>query len=74
MAKMSAREWEGSAEDKRQDMKLAKKHGMTFDKWEKSSMDVKHDKQQSMKGLRKGGSVTRGDGCCSRGKTKGKMV
>ena len=52
---MSAKEWEGSAEDKAQDKKLAKKHGMSFSAWEKSKMDVKHDKQQSMKGLKKGG-------------------
>ena len=37
------------------DIKLAKKHKMSFDQWEKSSMDKKHDKQQSMKGLKKGG-------------------
>ena len=75
MAKMSVKDWEGSAEDEREDKILAKKHGMSFDKWEKSSMDVKHDKQQSMKGLKSGGSVsTRADGCCQRGKTKGKMV
>lgn len=55
MKKMSEKAWEGSAKDKAQDMKLAKKHGMSFDKWEKSSMDKKHDKQQSMKGLKKGG-------------------
>lgn len=75
MAKMSEKDWEGSAEDEREDKILAKKHGMSFDKWEKSSMDVKHDKQQSMKGLKSGGSVSkRADGCCVRGKTKGKMV
>ena len=56
MAKMSEKAWEGSAEDEREDKILAKKHGMSFDKWEKSSMDVKHDKQQSMKGLKKGGA------------------
>lgn len=75
MAKMSTKEWEGSAKDEAQDKKLAKKHGMSFDKWEKSSMDVKHDKQQNMKGLKSGGSASsRADGCCTRGKTKGKMV
>jgi hypothetical protein len=56
--KMSAAAWEGSAKDKAQDKKLAKKHGMSFDKWEKSKMDVKHDKQQSMKGLKKGGPTS----------------
>lgn len=66
--KVSQKEWEGSAEDEAQDKKLAKKHGMTFAKWEKSKMDVKHDKQQSMRGLKKGGGVE------SKGKTKGKVV
>ena len=36
MGKMSEKDWEGSAEDKREDKKLAKKHGMSFDAWEKS--------------------------------------
>ena len=57
MAKMTEKEFEGSKKDLVQDKKLAKKHGMSFDAWEKSSMDVKHDKQQSMKGLKKGGNV-----------------
>lgn len=77
---MKSKKWEGSAEDEAQDKKLAKKHGMSMSKWEKSKMDVKHDKQKSMKGLKsggmscyaKGGSV-RGDGCATKGKTKGKM-
>jgi hypothetical protein len=48
---------------------------MTFKKWESSSMDTKHDKQQTMKGLAAGGSASkRADGICSKGKTKGKMV
>ena len=54
---MNTKEFEGSAKDLAQDKKLAKKHGMTFKDWEKSSMDVKHDKQQSMTGLKKGGDT-----------------
>ena len=55
--KMSEKEWEGSAKDLEQDKKLAKKHNMSFSAWEKSKMDEKHDKQQSMKGLKMGGKV-----------------
>ena len=55
--KMSMAKWEGSKEDLIQDKKLAKKHGMSFKEWESSSMDEKHDKQQSMKGLKMGGKV-----------------
>ena len=55
--KMSMAKWEGSREDLVQDKKLAKKHGMSFKEWESSSMDEKHDKQQSMKGLKMGGKV-----------------
>lgn len=50
--------WEDSKEDLGQDKKLAKKHNMSFDKWEKSAMDTKHDKQKSMKGLKHGGPTT----------------
>lgn len=50
--------WEGSAKDVSQDKKLAKKHKMSFSDWEKSPMDKKHDKQKSMKGLKKGGVTT----------------
>ena len=57
MKKMTEKQFEGSKKDLVQDKKLAKKHGMSFDAWEKSSMDVKHDKQRSMKGLKKGGNV-----------------
>ena len=51
--------FEGSAKDEAQDKKLAKKHGMTMKAWEASKLDAKHDKQQSMKGLKKGGKVKR---------------
>ena len=47
--------WEGSARDVAEDKKLAKKHKMSYSDWEKSDMDKKHDKQKSMKGLKKGG-------------------
>lgn len=50
-----AKAFEGSAKDEKQDKKLAKKYGMSMESWEKSSMDDKHDSQQSMKGLKKGG-------------------
>lgn len=50
-----AEKFEGSAKDEAQDRKLAKKHGMSMDKWESSKMDDKHDRQQSMKGLKMGG-------------------
>lgn len=47
--------FEGSAKDMAQDKKLAKKHNMSMKEWESSKMDTKHDKQESMKGLKKGG-------------------
>jgi len=50
-------EFEGSAKDMAQDKKLAKKHGMSMKAWESSKMDDKHDRQESMKGLKKGGSA-----------------
>jgi hypothetical protein len=50
-----AKAFEGSAKDEMQDKKLAKKYGMSMESWEKSKMDDKHDSQQSMKGLKKGG-------------------
>lgn len=69
--KLSAMEWEHSKADLSQDKKLAKKHGMSMSQWEKSALDKKHDRQQSPKGLKSGGPVTRGDGIASKGKTKG---
>ena len=53
--KVSEMEWEHSKKDLEQDKKLAKKHGMSLEAWEKSAADKKHDKQQSMEGLEKGG-------------------
>ena len=53
--KKGGKTWEGSAKDEAQDKKLAKKHGMSMAKWEKSDMDKKHDSQKSMKGLKRGG-------------------
>jgi hypothetical protein len=53
--KVSHMEWEHSKEDLAQDKKLAKKHGMSLEQWEKSAADKKHDKQQSPKGLKRGG-------------------
>lgn len=50
-----AKEFEGSAKDMAEDKKLAKKHGMSMKSWEKSKMDEKHDRQKSMKGLKRGG-------------------
>lgn len=38
--------WEGSKEDKDEDAKLAKKHGMTMKQWEKSAADKKHDAKE----------------------------
>ena len=52
---MKKANWEGSKKDLVSDKKLAKKHKMSLKQWEKSAMDKKHDKQQSMKGLKKGG-------------------
>ena len=51
--------FEGSAKDEAQDKKLAKKHGMSMKEWEASKMDAKHDKQESMKGLKTGGMPKR---------------
>ena len=49
--------FEGSFMDMIQDKKLAKKRGMSLKDYEKSPADAKHDKQQNMKGLKKGGHV-----------------
>jgi len=60
--KVSEMEWEHSKEDLAQDKKLAKKHGMSLEKWEKSAADKKHDKQQSTKGLCWGGRAKKKGG------------
>lgn len=54
--------FEGSAKDEAQDKKLAKKRGMSMKAWEASEADAKHDKQQSMAGLKKGGRAGRATG------------
>jgi hypothetical protein len=55
--KVGHMEWEHSKKDLNEDKKLAKKHGMSMEKWEESDLDKKHDKQQSMEGLKKGGAA-----------------
>ena len=55
-------EWEHSKKDLEQDKKLAKKHNMPMEKWEKSALDKKHDEQQSTEGLKKGGRAKRASG------------
>ena len=42
--------WEGSKEDKDEDKKLAKKHGMSMKQWEKSAADKKHDAKEMHEG------------------------
>ena len=65
--KAGGKVWEGSAKDEREDKKLAKKHSMSMKKWEASDLDKKHDKQQNMKGLKRGGSADHPHGCrCER--------
>ena len=54
-----AEKFEGSKKDEAQDKKLAKKHKMSMKDWEASDMDKKHDEQESMKGLKKGGKAER---------------
>jgi len=54
--------FEGSAKDQAQDKKLAAKRGMTMKQWEASKADDKHDKQESMAGLKKGGRAKADDG------------
>lgn len=71
--KVSHMEWEHSKEDLKQDKKLAKKHGMSLEKWEESDLDEKHDRQQSTKGLKRGGATMHHSDCsckmCSGGRT-----
>ena len=66
------KKFEGSAKDMAQDKKLAKKHGMSMKDWEASAMDKKHDKQQSMAGLKKGGKI--GGGIERKGSTDGAKI
>ena len=52
-----AEAYEGTAKDMREDKILAKKHKMSMKDWESSKMDEKHDRQRSMKGLKRGGKA-----------------
>lgn len=54
-----AEKFEGSAKDQMQDKKLAAKRKMTMAEWEASKADDKHDKQESMKGLKDGGRTAK---------------
>jgi hypothetical protein len=60
--KSGGRVWEGSPKDEAEDKKLAKKHGMSMEKFERSAIDKKHDEQKSMEGLKSGGRAKRADG------------
>ena len=55
-----AAKFEGTPKDVREDKKLAKKHHMSMKEWEASSLDAKHDKQRSTKGLKRGGEALDG--------------
>lgn len=69
-ARSSRNGGEGSAKDMAEDKKMAKARGMSMAQWERSAADKKHDAPKKMA---KGGSVTRGDGACMKGHTKGTM-
>lgn len=74
--KVPMAKFEHSKADLAQDKKLAAKRGMSLESWEKSAADKKHDTQQSMKGLKKGGmtKMAKGGGIEFKGKTKGKFI
>lgn len=72
--KVSEMEWEHSKKDLAEDKKLAKQHGMSLEKWEKSELDKKHDKQQSTKGLMCGGRTKRASGGRAKGKSNINIV
>ena len=50
--------FEGTPRDEAEDAKLAKKRGISKSRFEASADDKKHDKQRSMRGLKKGGLTT----------------
>ena len=58
-----AEKFEGSAKDEMQDKKLAAKRGVSMKEWEASKADDKHDKQESMKGLKDGGKTEHDNDC-----------
>ncbi len=62
--------WEGSKKDEEQDRKLQKKYHIASKDFEKSAVDKKHDKQHSMKGLKRGGHA---DGCTCKMCSGGRM-